>query len=53
MNPSYSGSSSRARTYDPSVNSRMLYHWAIEEYKKKLATSYLSLNLYSRVFSAT
>ena len=25
-------SPSRARTYNPSVNSRVLYHWAIEEY---------------------
>ena len=25
-------SPSRARTYNPSVNSRMLYHWAIEDY---------------------
>ena len=25
-------SPSRARTYDPSVNSRLLYHWAIEDY---------------------
>ena len=27
-----SSSPSRARTYNPSVNSRVLYHWAIEEY---------------------
>ena len=27
-------SPSWARTNNPSVNSRMLYHWAIEEYKK-------------------
>ena len=26
-----SSSPSRARTYNPSVNSRVLYHWAIEE----------------------
>ena len=25
-------SPSRARTYDPPVNSRLLYHWAIEDY---------------------
>ena len=25
-------SPSRARTYNPSVNSRVLYHWAIEDY---------------------
>ena len=29
----FSSSPSRARTYNPSVNSRMLYHWAIEEYQ--------------------
>ena len=27
------GSSSRIRTYDKTVNSRLLYHWAIEELK--------------------
>ena len=26
------GSPNRIRTYDPTVNSRLLYHWATEEY---------------------
>ena len=29
-------SPSRARTYNPSVNSRVLYHWAIEDYSFSL-----------------
>ena len=29
--PDVQNSPSRARTYNPSVNSRVLYHWAIEE----------------------
>ena len=28
----FDGSPGRARTYNPSVNSRMLCHWATEEY---------------------
>ena len=28
----FSNSPSRARTYNPAVNSRVLYHWAIEDY---------------------
>ena len=31
-----SGSPCPARTDDPSVNSRMLYHWAKEEYEKNI-----------------
>ena len=30
----YNGSPNRARTCNPPVNSRMLYHWAIEDYCK-------------------
>ena len=36
-NYSYS-SPSRARTYNNSVNSRVLYHWAIEDYQLKVYT---------------
>ena len=35
-------SPSRARTYNPPVNSRMLYHWAIEEYRQKKRTMFSS-----------
>ena len=31
---SHQNSPSRARTYNNSVNSRVLYHWAIEDYQK-------------------
>ena len=34
-------SPSRARTYNPSVNSRMLYHWAIEDHPCKLRETFM------------
>ena len=36
----HNGSTGRIRTYDRSVNSRLLYHWATVERIKCLATSY-------------
>jgi hypothetical protein len=36
------GSTSRIRTYDPSVNSRMLYRWAMVEWKRYLITQLAS-----------
>ena len=36
----HNGSTGRIRTYDRSVNSRLLYHWATVEWIKCLATSY-------------
>ena len=39
-------SPSWARTNNPSVNSRMLYHWAIEEYLKVIHTFKTTYSLY-------
>ena len=49
-------SSGRARTYNPSVNSRMLCHWATEEYRYRFVSSSVSLesgdDLLSRAVSS-
>ena len=39
---------SRARTYNPSVNSRVLYHWAIEDYSFSLRWNCYSFWLYTQ-----
>ena len=39
-------SPSRARTYNNSVNSRVLYHWAIEEYWNSITDKLTSSNIY-------
>ena len=41
-------SPSRARTYNPSVNSRVLYHWAIEDYSFSLRWNCYSFWLYTQ-----
>ncbi len=38
-------SPSRVWTYDPPVNSRMLYRWAIEEYLRKIVLTAVSKEL--------
>ena len=41
-------SPSRARTYNPSVNSRVLYHWAIEDYSFRLCWNCYSFWSYTQ-----
>lgn len=40
----HNGSPNRIRTYDPTVNSRLLYHWATEEYNNVVWPVTLTVN---------